>query len=163
MTTLTIRIKTTALENLKKNWKLFRKMPDTIYPHVDEIGDAITRVARQITAPRFKGTLAFGIDYEIVKTKNGNSLSIFNYVPYSYFQEAGFRPHFVKITPYVKKWLEAHKTGEAGHRPGKKGYIFVKKFTPHIEPAIEIVRPNIDTILKNGVDDFLSKTFGGIK
>ena len=162
MATLTIRVHTKALEDINKKWKLFRKMPDLLYPNVDKIGESITRIAKQL-APHFENTLKEGITYDIQKQKNGHSLLISNNVPYSHFQEAGFAPHYAPITAYARRWLEAHKTGEKGHQPAKRGYFYVKKYTPHIDPAIEMVRPEIPNILKNGVDDFLTKTFGGIR
>lgn len=161
MAVLTIKMQTRAIIDFNKKWKLFRKMPNVNYPSVDKIGSTITRLAR-IFAPKFKGGLEGRIHYEVRTGPKGNSLEIISDSLHGHFQEYGFIPHFVKITPYIKEWLEAHATGAPGVRPGIKGHIFVSKFTPHIRPAIEIVRPNIDKILKGGVDDFLEKNFGGI-
>jgi len=159
--TLTIRIRTKGIEQINKKWKLFRKINKITKPGIDKIGDSITRIAKQL-APKFENWLSEGIKYDIMKTSKGNSLLIENNVRYAYFQESGFTPHFAPITPYAKRWLEAHSTGASGHKPGKKGYFYVRKYTPHIDPAIELVRPNITLILKGNVDAFLSKTFGGI-
>jgi len=104
--------------------------------------------------------LSENINYELVKQQNGFSVKILSNSPYGAFQEGGFTPHYAPITPYVKRWLDAHQTGAEGHKPGKKGYIFVTKSTPHIEPAIETVRPNIESILKEGVGNILDKIGG---
>lgn len=159
--TLTMRIRLKGGEDLNRKWRLFRKVPDVLYPEVDDIGSAIVRIAQQI-APRFEEGLSEGIQHEVQMQGMNLSLVISNDVPYSHYQEAGFEPHFAPITAYAKRWLEAHATGLEGHRPGKRGYFYVKKHTPHIDPAIEMVRPNIPFILKNGVDAFLNREFGGI-
>lgn len=161
MVTLTIRIQTRGIAELNRRWKLFRNISKVNVSSADKIGDAITRVAR-IFAPFFKGELGSRIDYEVVTTPKGVSLKIVSDAPYAHFQEEGFTPHFVRITPYVKEWLDAHSTGAPGFQPGQKGYIFVSKFTPHIRPAIEVVRPNVDRIMKEGVDNFLERNFGGV-
>lgn len=161
MPVLTIRLRTRGLDEMNKKWKLFRKMPRVIYPDVDKIGSAITRIAR-IFAPKFTHALESRIRYEVEIGETKDSLKIISDAPWAHFQEYGFVPHFVAVTPYIKAWLNTYATGAPGHRPGKKGHIFVKKFTPHIRPAIEEVRPNIDIILKEGVDSFLEKNFGGM-
>ena len=117
---LTIKIKTKGLKELNSKWKLFRKMPNKIVKEVDTVGNTITRLARQL-APTFEGRLKEGIDYEIVPKKNGYSLEIINDVPYSYFQEYGFAPHFIPVTPYVERWLKSK--GVTSWRP----FIYVKK------------------------------------
>jgi len=158
--TLTIRIRLKGIEKINKRWKLFRKVSQLTVPEVDKIGDAITRIAKQL-APKFEYGLSEGIEYSVTSTHNKNSLLIENNVRYAYFQESGFTPHYAPITEYAKRWLDAHSTGASGHQPGKKGYFFVKKYTPHIDPAVELVRPDIPRVLKGKVDSIIAK-IGGI-
>lgn len=149
------------MTKINKRWKLFRKMPKALKPQVDVIGSTITRLAKQL-APKFEGWLSEGIEYQIEEKRNRISLMLTNNIWWSHFQEFGFEPHFAPITPYAKRWLEAHKTGEEGVKPGLKGHFWVAKYTPHITPAIEQVRPNIPILLKRGADAFLIEIFGGI-
>jgi len=162
MVTFTVRVQMKGAEKINKRWRLLRNLPKILDPYIETIGNTIIKLAKQY-APRFEEHLVKGLNYRIDEEKNGRKLIVYNEVWWSHFQEYGFEPHFAPITPYAKRWLEAHMTGAEGVKPGKKGYFYVKKYTPHVSKAVEDIRPNIPTLLKKGVDAFLEKTFGGIE
>lgn len=155
---ISIEIDTKAADDVVRKFRFFRKGVQGQFEmtKMDIIGTEIIRLARNF-APKFSQRLANSLRYEI---RGPGKITIVSNARYSYFQEFGYTPHYVSLAiPEVKEWFEAHATGE-GTGKGKKGYIFVSKFTPHVKPAIEVVRPRISELLEMTVYDYMRKNFG---
>ena len=61
--------------------------------------------------------------------------------PYAYYQEFGFRPHSVSISklPRGSRLYQETKLG------GGRGRIFVRRWTPYMEPAFRRAITVLDT------------------
>lgn len=149
---LSIRIGTRGIQQFNIHFKRFNKYPGRTKKDADKIGRILRRLARRL-APKFTGSLKESISYEVQPGTKGYKIVLYSDIRYSHFQEYGFTPHYVKIR-YMKEWLDAHATGAPGHEPSIPGYVFVKKYTPHIVPAIEATRGDIGMVLNEGVVEF---------
>jgi len=96
----------------------------------------------KLRAPRFTGRLAESI--KIIKNKK-NEIQIIVDSPYGYFQEFGFKPHFIHSD------LSDRMGGTVGGLFNKQNSLFfVSKNKPFITPALEHNLSNLPNMLLDG-------------
>ncbi len=105
-----------------------------------------TQKSAKLRAPRWTGALAQSIHY----TKGKNQWRIIVDSPYGYFQEFGFRPHYVqlwrptRVGGVVADWAASKGVGDW------KGSIFVSKHKPFLIPALEINLAKLPMMFEQG-------------
>jgi|GEM_PF-2381908 len=96
----------------------------------------------KLRAPRFTGRLAESI--KVIKNKK-NEIQIIVDSPYGYFQEFGFKPHFIHSD------LSDRMGGTVGGLFNKQNSLFfVSKNKPFITPALEHNLSNLPNMLLDG-------------
>jgi hypothetical protein len=98
----------------------------------------------KLRAPRMTGELAQSI---IIKPDKKNEISIVVESPYGYFQEFGYKPHWVSALTSTRNSL-----GTIGNAYNISGFMFVSKYKPFIMPALEVNLTNLPNMLRNGVN-----------
>ena len=91
----------------------------------DEFSKLVQKSAK-LRAPRDTGRMA----RSIIVFKEGKSWVLEVQSPYGRFQEEGFRPHWI----HTDQITGSNKLEQI--YGGKRGFIFVSKFTPFIKPAL---------------------------
>jgi hypothetical protein len=109
---------------------------------IDEFSKRVQKSAK-IRAPRDTRELANSIT---VRPTAKNEVSVIVESPYGYFQEFGFRPHWIHTSMITGSNKFSQIYG------GKEGFIFVAKSTPFLQPALETNLSNLPNMLKNGMD-----------
>lgn len=108
----------------------------------------------KLRAPRFTGFLASQIH---VRVDAKNKVRVTSEAPYAYFQEYGYDPHKIPV-----EWIGMHKAA-----PGTRGawtvrpekIIQVRRFKPHIRPAVEAVRPKVRDIAEDEIRRAIAQSF----
>jgi len=88
-----------------------------------------TQKSAKLRAPRSTGELAKSIKIQ----KKGKEIVLVVNSPYGYFQEYGFKPHWVHALLPTR-----NKLGTIGEALNIAGFIKVSKYTPFITPALEM-------------------------
>lgn len=116
--------------------KLPKEVENQIYESGDEFVKFVQKSAK-LRAPRDTRELAYSINVT-QRTKKQIVLNVG--VPYGLYQEFGFRPHWIHTDMITGSNKFSQVYG------GKRGFIFVRKFTPFFMPALErglTVLPNL--------------------
>lgn len=107
-----------------------------------------TQKSAKLRAPRWTGQLARSIK---VFKKGKNQISLIVDSPYGYFQEFGFRPHYVQLSRSTRAGATvADWAASKGISPWK-GSIFVSgRPRPFIIPALEMNLSKLPNLLQRG-------------
>jgi hypothetical protein len=106
----------------------------------------------KLRAPRLTGRLAESIN---VKKGKKNQISISVDSPYGYFQEYGFRPHFIHSN------MSDRMGGTVGGLFGKfNSFFFVAKHKPFIIPALEHNIARLPEMLSQGTKQAIKHAGG---
>lgn len=113
----------------------------------DANGDFMRGVKKsaKLRAPR--DTLRMKDSIRIIKTKNGWDLEVTS--RYAYFQEMGFRPH----------WIHSDMIDES-RKLTRYGFFFVKKSKPFVRPALDHNLKGFSRILKSATKQAIAKKGG---
>ena len=145
----------TPLGPIQNRFRRFQKGVDEKWgPMIlKRIASKIQKSAK-LRAPRFTGFLASQIHIRPLGKKR---IEVTSEAPYAYFQEYGYDPHKIPI-----EWISMHKAG-----PGTRGawvtrperMIQVRRFKPHIRPAVEAVRPKVRDIAEDEIRRAIVQSF----
>jgi hypothetical protein len=132
------------------------RLPRVTRKLVDQFGRDTVNLAKRY-APVWRGLLRMGIRHHVV---DDNTADVTADQKYAWFQEAGFRPHFVSLKhPLVRQWFEEHRTGAAPEGPTARGMIHVKKYTPFVAPAIIQLAPTLGPVTKQNIEELMKSVF----
>jgi hypothetical protein len=141
-----LNIESNMLDSAQRLKNFSIQLPNEVDISMQKIMNVIQTRAHA-KAPVFTGQLRAGI--KVIK-KGKSNYEIQNLVPYSGYQEYGYTPHSVSTKhPKVFAWaVEKGIFDRNGNVPRK---LFVKKFTPHVRPAIEETRKELNSYVKSGI------------
>jgi hypothetical protein len=106
-----------------------------------------TQKSAKLRAPRWTGQLASSIEV----TQNKNRIILVVNSPYGYFQEYGFRPHYVQLGTSTRSgFVIADWAASVGLSKNWNGSIFVSHYKPFIIPALEYNLSNLPNMLLQG-------------
>ena len=138
------------VKGIKQVHKLMIKLPKQIDLQIGNQGESFMKAIRKsakLRAPRWTGALARSIKYA---KKGRNQWNVIVKSPYGYFQEFGFRPHYVQLFRSTRAGgVVADWAAEQGIKDWK-GSIFVSKYKPFITPALEMNLAKLPMMLKQG-------------
>lgn len=105
----------------------------------------IVRSAKQRVAPMKTGTGRLMKSIMMHKSTKGYVVSAGRGVPrgYAYYQEFGFRPHSVRLSS-LPKGSRLYQEASLG---GARGRVFVRRYTPYMQPAFRKAVAILDTEL----------------
>ena len=138
----------TTNPNLSTKLKRFgRNIPHEQSRVIRKAAGEIQRRAK-LRATRFTGKLAKGI---IVKPVGKNTVRITSTAPYGGLQEYGYRPHIVSTRhPKLYAWvIQKGIVDRNGNIPRK---IMVRRFKPHMRPALYSVLGTINRDIQIGIE-----------
>lgn len=153
---ISVRIRlATPLGPLQNRFRRFQKGIDEKWgPMIlKRIASKIQKSAK-LRAPRFTGFLASQI---YVRPLGKKKMQVTSEAPYAYFQEYGYRPHKIPV-----EWMKMHEA-----TPGVRGALtiksrelkWVRRFKPHIRPAVEAVRPKVRDIAEDEIRRAIAQSF----
>ena len=153
MVTIGLSIEANKIHAFPNKMRTFTmSVPKVTKKMVVEFGKDVRNLAKRY-APAWRGFLRASIREHVV---DDYTVDILSDVRYSWFQEAGFRPHFVSLKhPLVRQWFEEHMTGAAPEGPTARGCIFVSKYTPFVAPAIIQLAPNLGPVSKENIEELM--------
>jgi len=137
---------TFQVRGLKEVNRFLINLPKNMANEIEIGGETFMRNVQKsakLRAPRWSGKLAQSISFKKIK----GSIILTVDSPYGYFQEFGYKPHFVRASRStrsgfkVRDWMNDKGATGSG--------IFVKKFKPFITPALEINIAKLDILLNN--------------
>jgi len=144
-----IRIQVRGVEQV---YSFMRRLPKQLNEQIGKKGEQFMKniqKSAKLRAPRWTGQLAQSIKLESTK----NEWKIVVDSPYGYFQEFGFRPHFIQLgTPTRSGFAVADWAASKGMRSSWQGSIFVSKHTPFIAPALEMNITKLPIMLQQGAN-----------
>jgi len=108
----------------------------------EEFSIAVQKIAR-IKAPRMTGNLINSI---IIK-KGRKNVSVNVTAPYAVAQDEGFKPHFVHALLSTRNSL-----GTIGDAYNTAGFVYVRKHTPFISPALSAGLSQLSAILDRRIN-----------
>jgi hypothetical protein len=116
----------------------------------------------KLRAPRWTGNLASKIK---ITKENKRKIVIRSNAPYAAAQETGYPPHYVSLAAHpelVRWWKDKYggksqplSSGSGGS--GMSGYFLVRKFKPHITPALEKESVKLPKIFGDAIEEALSR------
>lgn len=111
----------------------------------DSSGEWMRNVVKsaKLRAPRDTEKLKESI--KLIRIKNGWLLDVQS--PHGIYQEEGFKAHWVHTD-----MMEGSKSS------GQKGFVWVKKSTPFVAPALEHNLSRLSTVLQKATKDGISKS-----
>jgi len=153
---ISIRLRlATPLGPLQNRFRRFQKGVDERWgPMIlKRIASKVQKSAK-LRAPRFTGFLASQI---YVRPLGKRRMQVTSEAPYAHFQEYGYDPHKIPL-----EWISIHKAapgfrGAWTTRPEK--IITVKRYKPHIRPAVEAVRPKVRDIALDEIRRAIAQSF----
>jgi hypothetical protein len=144
---MVIQIKITGLD---KVYKLLQYTPDELDKEVLKKSEEFMRMLQKsikLRAPRDTGFLASQINLyikgKVITIDTGDAY-------YAYFQEFGFRPHFIPLE-YFEQHYSSPATAGIPIYP-TSGLMWVKKNKPFIYPAINATLPSLPNMMSNAVN-----------
>jgi len=137
---MAISVKITGVQEVVN---LFTNLPIKLEREINK--DSLVFLKRvkksaKLRAPRDTGRMANSINISAGLNKNSYVLQVDS--PYAQFQEFGFKPHFFITDP-----------GRPGFQTNKLPLgqvVFVKKFTPFIQPALQANITQLSNLLAQG-------------
>jgi len=142
---------TIEIRGIKRLNNFFLKLPKQMNKEImisSEKFMQFVQKSAKLRAPRDTGKLAHSISL----IKEMNEIRIVVDSPYGIFQEFGFRPHWVHSS------MSDREGSTIGKRLGRRGFIFVKEFTPFIQPALEMGLSRLPLFLKMATEDAVVKS-----
>ena len=141
-----------------ENW--IAEVPNEIMKEVMDSGQSYLRQLSadiKARAPKASGALKHS---SLLFSKGKKQLTITIISNYAYYQEMGFKPHYVNL-----EWPSKNEAGDTiasamrkgRHKVPEKGYVFVKKSTPFIGPAFDSSLQYVDRYLNEGVGRAINK------
>lgn len=130
------------IKGLKRTNKFLAQLPASMNKEIIKASDIFMKFVQKsakLRAPRMTGRLAESI--KLRKTKK-NEIRIMVDSPYAYFQEFGFRPH----------WIHSDMSDRMGGTVGGlfnrfDSFFFVSKHKPFIMPALEVGLSKLSNML----------------
>lgn len=113
----------------------------------------IVRSAKQRVAPMKTGTGRLMRSIMMQKSAKGYVVSAGRGIPrgYAYYQEFGFKPHSVRLSNLPK----GSRLYQEAKLSGARGRVFVRRFTPYMEPAFRRAVTILDTELNKTANKIL--------
>ena len=130
------------VQRLSQLRRFFNSLPLEIDKEITKGGaEFMARVQKsaKLGAPRTPG--GGELARSIIVRKVGRRIVLSATAPYAYFQEFGYRPH----------WIHSGMSNRMGRLIGsiygKRGFLFVSKYKPFLFPALEINLARLITIM----------------
>jgi len=157
MVQITLKIEANKIYDFPNKMRTFEiSVPKVTRNMVEKFGRDTVNLAKRY-APYWRGTLRASIKDKVI---DDFTVDIISSEKYAWYQEAGFRPHFVSLKhPLVRQWFEEHRTGAAPAGPTQRGSIFVSKFTPFVAPSIIELAPTLGPVAKQNIEELMKSVF----
>lgn len=146
-----------SVRGIEKVHRMMARLPNEMNKEIGKDSEQFmknTRKSAKLRAPRWTGALANSIKY----AKKGKAQwTIVVDSPYGYFQEYGFRPHYVQLFRPTRSGFVVADWAASKGVPTWMGSIFVAKHKPFITPALQVNIAKLPSMLSQGVRRAITK------
>lgn len=141
------------IHGIDKVNRFMTRLPKQINVQIGKQGEVFMKAVRKsakLRAPRWTGALARSITYA---KKGKREWKIVVESPYAYFQEFGFRPHYVQLWRPTRAGAVVADWAASKGIKTYKGSIFVSGYKPFIIPALEMQIARLPSSLSMGLNN----------
>jgi len=147
---------TIKIKGLKRTERMIARLPKTMEKEIMKVSEQFMEIVKKsarMRAPKDTGFLADQIDVE----KKGNEITLdTGEAYYAYYQEFGFKPHFMPSEYFKQHKMAPNIPGRPVAKPTR--FIMVSKNKPFLIPALEVGLSYLPNMLEIGAQKGAQKS-----